>query len=246
MRLLITVSRMLLAPARRAPRGVRLSASVLHDGKAPAPAGQLAGHGHGGHRGALAATIEAAPAAVQTAFGGDGAFAHQGALAFAAASEFTAGSRLATMVPGRFDQQAPGMTVAGLGDRPLTATLAGGTCRSARGRGWRRSSARRSTAESPISVARPKAVRVETPRRHERRPTTPTPGLFQAGSLLGDRRIEGVATALGAHDGPQRLLVGDRQAALCKALPGEPCSWPCVQAEPSQTSPWRSSSLLMR
>jgi hypothetical protein len=124
--LLIAEPRMLLAPAGRAPRGVRTPASAVHDREAPAPAGELAGHGHGGHRGALATGVEAPPAAVQTALGGGGALPHQGRLALSAAGQLAARPRGAALVPGGLDQQAPGVAVAGLGDRPLRAALAGG------------------------------------------------------------------------------------------------------------------------
>ena len=61
---------------------------------------------------------------------------------------------------------------------------------------------------------------METPRRQERRPTTAAQGSLAAAS--SDRRIEGVAAALDGQDGPQRLLEGERQAALGEALLAEP------------------------
>lgn len=93
--------------------------SGIEHGQRPAPAGQFPGDGGVGHHGALLAGVETTPAGVQTSIGlltpGPGRRAggiptppqiHPGPI------------RLAVM-PSRFDQQAAGMSVSGLGDRSL-------------------------------------------------------------------------------------------------------------------------------
>ena len=64
---------------RRARRGVRGCRRPLeiHDGEAPTPAGELTRHGHGTHRGALAARIEPTPAPLQATLRRLGALVYQ-------------------------------------------------------------------------------------------------------------------------------------------------------------------------
>ena len=92
------------------------------------------------------------------------------------------------------------MAVAGLGDRPLAAALAGGALA---GHEPQVGADRAPVEALPVAdlAARAKAVRVETPRRQASRPTTAAQGSL--GGLLADRRIEGVATGTHALDGGQ-------------------------------------------
>ena len=105
---------------------------VVHHGKAPAPARQLARDGHRHDRRAQApARFEVHPAPVKAHPGRLGAGAHLGPAARAPALEATLRARRAPVVPGGLHQQAPGMAVAGLGDR--AACVAGARLGLARG-----------------------------------------------------------------------------------------------------------------
>jgi hypothetical protein len=76
--------------------------------EAPAPAGELACHGHHRHRRALAALLETAPALVQAAVAGLGARPHRGGLTVGAPGSFPAGTACCS-----HDEQStePGVTV---------------------------------------------------------------------------------------------------------------------------------------
>lgn len=89
-----------------------VSASVVvHGGQAPAPAGELAGHRDRADGGSLAAAIEPGPALVQPPIAPLGAVTHRGRLIGAAADQLPAGLIPPAVMPRRFDQQPPGVTV---------------------------------------------------------------------------------------------------------------------------------------
>jgi hypothetical protein len=87
-------------------------------------AGELPGDGDRDDGAALAAPLERVPACVETAGASVGAGTDGGWLALASALQRRARSQRSPLLPGRFDEQAAGMGVTGLGDRAEAAALA--------------------------------------------------------------------------------------------------------------------------
>src|SRR5690606_33704659 len=121
----------LIGPSRVTPRAAFAAGSVIkqpvgsvlvvEDCQGPAPAGQLAGDGDVGDRGALVSFDEPHPAGVQSPVAGiascPGCWGCQALSAGQAHPDPVGGS----VMPGGLDQQPAGVGVAGLGDRPLPA-----------------------------------------------------------------------------------------------------------------------------
>ena len=89
-------------------------------------AGKLARDGDGDDRAPLTAALERVPALMQTAGTLVGAGADWGRLPLPPSLERRARAQRAALVPGRLDEQAPGVRVAGLRDRALAAALTRG------------------------------------------------------------------------------------------------------------------------
>lgn len=108
-----------LAPEEGLPSTSSRPPSVLlEDGQRPAPAGEFAGDRGVGHHGAFLAGVEVLPAGVQPAVGGLSAGPRRRARLIPAPPQPHSGAVGGAVVPGRFDQQPPGVAVAGLGDPP--------------------------------------------------------------------------------------------------------------------------------
>ena len=136
------------------------------------------------------------------------------------------------------------MGVAGLGDRPLAAALAGGALAGHQPQVGADRSARRSAASrrSRRPGRRRSAWRPRAGRRGARRP--PPRAALAASIAIAASRASRRARTLAQRPG---LLVGELQSrARRSAGAASQRSWACVQAEPSQTSPWRRSSLQSR
>src|SRR6266478_5419863 len=117
----------LLASLRRcALLAEPLRAALLHCRQRPAVSGELACDGDDDDRARLASSFERVPTSVQPPAAALGLGLHRERLAVASAFERDAPSRRAALVPGGLDQQPADVTVAGLGDRALSAPLAAG------------------------------------------------------------------------------------------------------------------------
>jgi hypothetical protein len=97
---------------------------LLGHGGGPEEAGEFAGDGDGGDVGRLAVCAQAGVESVQPVLGSPGDLEHVRGLSLLAVGDGRADSRLAQVVPGRFDQEPPRVAGAGLGDRALAAALA--------------------------------------------------------------------------------------------------------------------------
>src|SRR5207342_2987577 len=102
---------------RRRTRG---SLSSVEDGQRPAPAGQLAGNRGVRDNGPLVAGIEGDPPFVQAPVRALAPVPGLGSGLLPAPPQINTGAAVGlTVMPGRLDQQPPGVPVPGLGDRPL-------------------------------------------------------------------------------------------------------------------------------
>ncbi len=123
------------------------------------------------------------------------------------------------MVPGGLDQQASGVAVAGLGDRPLAAALPGGVLA---GHKPQVGADRASVEALPVAdLPRPGRRRSGWRRRAgSKGGRRPPPRARLAASSRSPHR--GRRGGPARPDGGEALLVGRLQAALREALPGEP------------------------
>ena len=94
---------------------------VVENGQRPAPAGEFAGDRRVGHYGAFLAFIETGPAGVQTSVGCLAAGTGCRGRRLPSSPQIAPRPIPRSVMPGRFDQQAAGVAVAGLGDPALGA-----------------------------------------------------------------------------------------------------------------------------
>jgi hypothetical protein len=120
------VSRVALALVGAAPPASLDAWLGVQDGQAPAPSGKLAGDRDRADGGAFAPGVQPAPALMQPAVARLGPFSDHGGLSVLSGPELPAGPIGFAVVPGRLDQQPPGMGVTGLGDRALDTLGAAG------------------------------------------------------------------------------------------------------------------------
>jgi hypothetical protein len=113
-------------PAEGMFLGARWEGGVIRCGRWPRQAGQFARDGDGDDRASLVAGLEAVPGTVQALLGAGGDRDRFGGLAGLAVGEGFADAWSGPVFPGGFDEQAAGVTGAGLCDRALAAALAGG------------------------------------------------------------------------------------------------------------------------